>query len=174
VRHILVLAIGGFAVAGCAHTWAPGPNVTDADYIPTRAKCSMMARHGGNGVSAMGSRAFVAGAIIGNAIGNAFIAKADFDDCMQASGFLIADGQHPPPPGYAAPPANAAFPPQAALPPQAYAAPARTYASAQIDVPPPPAAPVMVSTPAIGGHDVVRVPPSNPNGDVTYVWPKSE
>ena len=50
-----------------------------------------MARDGGNSISAAGSTRFVAGAIIGNAVGNAFKANADFNDCMQASGFLIAD-----------------------------------------------------------------------------------
>ena len=104
----LCLAFG--ATAGCSHDWAPGPTVTQADFVPTRAKCSIMARHGGNGFSAYGSARFVAAAAIGNAIGNAFQANADFNDCMQASGFLIADKQAPRSVAYAAPVAPAAGP----------------------------------------------------------------
>jgi hypothetical protein len=70
-----------------------------------------MARHGGNSIEASGSAKFVAAAVVGNAIGNAFIANADFNDCMQASGFVIADGAKAPQPvAYAPPGAVAAAP----------------------------------------------------------------
>jgi len=79
-------------LAGCAtHTWAPGPGVSVADFDPTKARCSIMARNGGTGFAASGSASFVAGAALGNAIGNAIKANSDFNDCMVASGFQVAD-----------------------------------------------------------------------------------
>jgi hypothetical protein len=79
-------------LAGCAtHTWAPGPSVSSVDFEPTKARCSIMARNGGSGFAASGSASFVAGAALGAAIGNAIKANHDFNDCMEASGFLVAD-----------------------------------------------------------------------------------
>lgn len=86
------------SLAGCApHTWVAGPNANPADFSQARAQCSLMARHGGGGFYASGSTRFVVGAAIGNAIGEAIRTKADFDDCMQASGWLIADQAAMPP-----------------------------------------------------------------------------
>ncbi len=84
-------------LAGCAvHTWSPGPGVSAADFERTRARCSIMARSGQTGFSAYGSTGFVAGAALGNAIGNAVRANRDFNDCMLANGFQVADRTHTP------------------------------------------------------------------------------
>jgi hypothetical protein len=50
-----------------------------------------MARAGERGYIDFGSSSYVAGAAIGNAIGNAVRAQADFNDCMAASGWLAVD-----------------------------------------------------------------------------------
>ena len=136
-RSFLLSLIVVFTEVGCSHTWAPGPNVTEADFVPTRARCSLMARNGGDTISVAGSQRFVAGAIIGNAIGNAFKASADFNDCMQASGFLVADNM-----------------PRAGVAPAGLGQPARS-----------PAAPASVAPVGILPlRDNSPVPPSTPNG----------
>ena|SRR5690348_7477696 len=82
-------------LAGCAtHTWAPGPDARGT-FDEAKARCSLMARHSGGGFYASGTPSFVAGAAVGAAIGEAVRANADFNDCMQASGWVIADGQPP-------------------------------------------------------------------------------
>jgi hypothetical protein len=79
-------------VSGCAsHTWAPGPGMSAADFEPAKAQCSLMARHGGGGFAAYGDANFVAGATVGNAIGETVRTQRDFNDCMAASGWKIAD-----------------------------------------------------------------------------------
>jgi hypothetical protein len=50
-----------------------------------------MARHGGGSFAASGTPSFVAGATLGNAIGESIRAQQDFNDCMEASGWEIAD-----------------------------------------------------------------------------------
>ena len=79
-------------LSGCAgHTWAPGPGVSAGDFEPTKARCSLMARHGGSDFVAYGNANYVAGAALGHAIGESIRTQADFNDCMQASGWRIAD-----------------------------------------------------------------------------------
>jgi hypothetical protein len=70
-------------LTGCAtKNWAEGPNVNrQLTKEQVEANCRMMARHGGTGFAAAGSPGFVAGAAIGNGVGNAAIAAQDFDDC---------------------------------------------------------------------------------------------
>jgi hypothetical protein len=93
-RCLTVLVAFGLLVSGCAsHTWAPGPGMSAADFGPAKARCSLMARHGGGDFSAYGTPSFVAGAAVGNAIGESVRAQQDFNDCMEASGWRIADGQ---------------------------------------------------------------------------------
>jgi hypothetical protein len=46
-----------------------------------------MARHGGGGFAAYGSQSYVAGASLGNAVGEAVRTQADFSDCMKANGW---------------------------------------------------------------------------------------
>jgi len=93
-RRVRLLCL--LALAGCAAhtTWAPGPGLTVADFEPAKARCSLMARHGGGDFAAYGSPSFVAGASLGNAIGQAARARQDFDDCMTASGWRRVDGQY--------------------------------------------------------------------------------
>ena len=98
-------------LSGCSHTWAPGPGVAAIDYGPTSARYRIMARHGSSGVSAYGSPRFVAGAVVASVVADAFRANADFNDCMQANGFVIADGHPPLPAG-----GQAGAPPVAMLP----------------------------------------------------------
>jgi hypothetical protein len=77
-------------LAGCAnHNWVPGPNVNPQLTLEQQsAQCRMMARHGGTGFAAAGSPEFVAGAAVGNGVGNAVRAGADFNDCMLAAGYV--------------------------------------------------------------------------------------
>ena len=86
-------ALAALALAGCAtHTWAPGPNAKGT-FDEAKARCSLMARHSGGSFAAAGDPNFVAGAAAGAAIGNAIRAQADFNDCMSASGWVVADDQ---------------------------------------------------------------------------------
>jgi hypothetical protein len=75
-----------------AHTWVPGPGAT-ADFETTKGRCSLMARHSGSDFVAVGSESYVAGAAVGHAIGEANRTQADFNDCMSASGWRVADQQ---------------------------------------------------------------------------------
>ena len=86
----VILSLSLF-LAGCSHNWAPRPGVDAATFERTKAQCSIMARHGGSGFAAAGSVKFVVAAEVGNAIGEAFRAQADFNDCMVASGWQVAD-----------------------------------------------------------------------------------
>jgi hypothetical protein len=79
-------------LAGCAqHTWVPGPGADTADFDVAKARCSLMARHDGSSFSASGSPSFVAGSSVGYALGEAVRTQQDFNDCLLASGWKIAD-----------------------------------------------------------------------------------
>lgn len=94
MRADLLVACGAMMAAslgGCvSHTWVPGPDV-HATFEEQTAQCRIIARHGGSGFYASGSASYVAGVAIGNAIGNAIQANADFNDCMAANGWEVAD-----------------------------------------------------------------------------------
>lgn len=93
----LLRALSVLLLAGCAtHTWAPGPGLSTADFEPAKARCSLLARHGGSDFVAYGSQSYVAGAAVGHALGEAVRTQQDFNDCMLASGWQIADGQTTP------------------------------------------------------------------------------
>jgi hypothetical protein len=79
-------------LAGCAHQWMPGPGRTMADMPPVQARCRLAARHGGGGFEAYGKPAAVAAAAVVYGVLEVARTQADFNDCMQANGFLIADG----------------------------------------------------------------------------------
>jgi hypothetical protein len=86
---VAALVIG---LSGCAtHNWAPGPGMSASDFEPAKARCSLMARHSGGGFAAAGNANFVAGAALGNAIGESVRTQQDFNDCMSAGGWRIAD-----------------------------------------------------------------------------------
>lgn len=76
------------ASTGCSHTWVGKPGYM---FESEKAQCSYIARHGGSGFYAQGSQSYVAGAQLGYAIGEIARTKADFDDCMLAKGWRIAD-----------------------------------------------------------------------------------
>lgn len=85
------------SLSGCAtHTWAPGPGMSAVDFEPAKARCSLLARHGGSGFVAYGSQSYVAGAAVGHALGETVRTQQDFNDCMLASGWQIADDQTTP------------------------------------------------------------------------------
>ena len=82
-----------FMGACATHQWAPGPGLSAGDFEPAKARCSLMARHSGSGFVAYGSPNYVAGAALGHAIGESVRTQQDFNDCMVAGGWRIADGQ---------------------------------------------------------------------------------
>lgn len=80
-------------LAGCAtHTWAPGPDAKGT-FEEANAQCQLMARHSGGSYYASGTPSFVAGATAGAAIGEAIRTQADYNDCMAASGWQVADSK---------------------------------------------------------------------------------
>ena len=79
-------------LGGCvAHSWAPGPGMSAADFPRAKAQCELFARGQGGGFYAQGSPNFVAGAALGAAIGQSIRQQNDFNDCMLANGWRIAD-----------------------------------------------------------------------------------
>lgn len=141
-------AIGLTLLAGgCAtHNWAPAPGKDPNQFTSDKARCSLMARHANNGgVYAYGSEEFVAGAMVGNAIGNAIGANQDFNDCMQAVGWEIADDERSAPvaytPVYTPPP-----PPPAPQSSPAEGDPADGWYDPAASAPPPPPAPAAPPT----------------------------
>jgi hypothetical protein len=81
------------AVGGCqTHTWAPGPNA-QGTYEEAQGRCSIMARHSGGSYYARGNATFVASAMAGAAIGEMIRANSDFNDCMQANGWVAVEQQ---------------------------------------------------------------------------------
>ena len=89
-------------LAGCVqHTFAPGPGMSAADFEPEFAQCRLFARgsRSGFGFAAAGSPRFVgasmAGAALGYAIGSAIETNQNFNDCMEARGWRIADHTQP-------------------------------------------------------------------------------
>src|SRR5690242_210405 len=83
------------------HTYAPGPGMSSLDFEPDSARCRLFARGSQSGYAfgASGSQQFVAGATVGAAIGYGIAAAVErnqnFNDCMQARGWRIADGSPP-------------------------------------------------------------------------------
>jgi len=86
-KRVLVVAGGILGLAGCQTSptytqYMAGPPLEYA-----QAKCNMLAPSVHTGYVAIGSPAFVAGAALGNAIGNA-IAEAEFrKNCMALQGW---------------------------------------------------------------------------------------
>jgi hypothetical protein len=77
-----------FALTGCSHTWVGKPGYM---FESEKAQCSYIARHGGSGFYAQGSQSFVAGAQLGHTLGEIARQIDDFDDCMKAKGWRVAD-----------------------------------------------------------------------------------
>jgi TonB family protein len=80
-------------LTGCvaSHEWAPGPGMGAAEFEQAKARCSLEARHSGSGFAAIGSPAFVGAAALGATIGSSNRTQQDFNDCMLAGGWRIAD-----------------------------------------------------------------------------------
>lgn len=76
------LALIGHAHAGA---WQASPTATAASIA--NARCQILASGVGSGYYAYGSPGFVAGAAIGNAIGNLIQRAMFIDQCMRAQGF---------------------------------------------------------------------------------------
>jgi hypothetical protein len=81
-------------LAGCAKTYVPIAGVPQANFEQSKAQCSIIARHGGTGFFAAGDPNFVAGAAVGNAVGNAVTAHQDFSDCMTMHGWTAAQASN--------------------------------------------------------------------------------
>jgi membrane-associated protease RseP (regulator of RpoE activity) len=100
----LVPSIMILTLTGCVqHTFAPGPGMSAMDYEPDTANCRIFSRGAtpGFGFSASGSPKFVAGSMVGAAIGagiaSAIIQNQNYNDCMQARGWRVVDGLKPAP-----------------------------------------------------------------------------
>jgi hypothetical protein len=93
--RVIYVAILLLTLVSCAQPvkWSPGPGVAVTDFEPVKARCSLMARHGGGDFVAYGSQSYVAGAELGHAIGEAVRMQADFSDCMKASGWLPVNSE---------------------------------------------------------------------------------
>jgi hypothetical protein len=87
---ILALSLGG-----CGHTWAPGPEAKGT-FQSASAQCHLFAQSGDRGYFAYGSRAYVATVAGLNALDNVVRQQANYDNCMLASGWEIADAQTAP------------------------------------------------------------------------------
>lgn len=89
---LAALGVMAALLGGCArHNWVPGPTASIQDFDQQRAQCSLAARHANQGgFYAAGSPNFVAGAAIGNAVGQGVRTQQDFNDCMLATGWKIA------------------------------------------------------------------------------------
>jgi hypothetical protein len=135
-------------LTGCvAHEWAPGPGLTAADFEPAKARCSLAARHSDSGFAAVGSPAFVGVSALGAAIGNTARAQQDFNDCMLASGWRIADEPQTSASSRGASASNAV--PEAPASPSAPVPALSIQSPAAVATPPPASAPASwsVSTP---------------------------
>src|SRR5437870_2655223 len=107
------LALCVFA-SGCAPTVWYRPETTQAQSGVDNARCRLASKalNPDDGFSARGSAAFVVGATVLHGIGQAAVRQSDFNDCMQANGYVA---------GAPGAPAAAAAP--APLAPAVYAGP---------------------------------------------------
>src|SRR5262245_50972113 len=76
--------------------YEPPAGGSDNTLAQQAAKCRIYARSGSTGVIAVGSPAFVGGALIGSAIGNAIRVSMNYKDCMLANGWTEARPQPKP------------------------------------------------------------------------------
>lgn len=100
MRKIVVGMALTIGLAGCVNqNFVPGPGMSAIDLGPQAAQCRLMARgvKTGFGFAAAGSPKFVAastgGAIVGYAIASAVEQNSNYNDCMEARGWRIADVQ---------------------------------------------------------------------------------
>ena len=99
MQKILPVGLSLLLLGGCVqHTFAPGPGLSSNDFGPDSARCRLFARGSQSGFAfgAAGSPKFVGaamgGAAVGYAIGSAVERNQNFNDCMMARGWVVADG----------------------------------------------------------------------------------
>ena len=119
LRSAAALTLSVLSLAGCAtHTWVAGPDARGT-FSEADGRCKLLANNTGGGFYAQGSQQFVAGAALGAAIGEGIKAQNNYNACMEASGWEIADGAQQAvarPASYTAPPANFSANPPAVTP----------------------------------------------------------
>jgi hypothetical protein len=110
LRAALALTLSVY-IAGCAHqSWVAGPNA-QGTFNEAKGRCMLLANNTGGGFYAQGSQSFVASAAAGAAIGSAIKAASNFDACMMANGWEIAnEGRTPAPTSYASANSNTTAP----------------------------------------------------------------
>ena len=100
-RYLHLLALGAAALSSCQDysrtLWVP--MVANTPPAPMAfARCQIMARSVDQGYIAFGSQSYVAGAAIGNALGNAMRENQFIGQCMVASGFRPVQAGNTTPP----------------------------------------------------------------------------
>jgi hypothetical protein len=102
MRKILPVSLSLVLLGGCVqHTFAPGPGLSSNDFGPDSARCRLFARGSQSGFAfgVSGSPKFVGaamgGAALGYAISSAVERNQNFNDCMMARGWVVADGSAP-------------------------------------------------------------------------------
>jgi hypothetical protein len=75
---------------GCVPTVWSRPETTQAQFGVDNARCRLTSKalNPDDGFSARGSAAFVIGATVLHGIGRAAVRQSDFNDCMQANGYV--------------------------------------------------------------------------------------
>lgn len=92
-RPIAAAAVIAVTLSGCvSHQWAYGPTAT-MPFNQASGQCKLTAMGSDQGFVAFGRANFVAGAALGNAIGNSVRANRVYNACMEAQGFVAVDGQ---------------------------------------------------------------------------------
>lgn len=87
IKTIVALTVAA-SLTGCVqHQWAYGPTAT-MPFQQASGQCKLAALGSEQGYAAIGRPAFVAGAALGNAIGNAVRVNATYNACMEAQGFV--------------------------------------------------------------------------------------
>lgn len=86
--RIFLFVTALMVLSACAPTIWDKPGVTQAQFNRDNARCQLLAR-GMNPDTfyAQGTESFVAGAALGNAIGNAVRTRQTYRECMMANGY---------------------------------------------------------------------------------------
>jgi hypothetical protein len=96
MRKIVMCSILALYLTGCVQkTWTHGPAAMGKDFGSTNGQCKLVGMGAERGYAAFGNSYHVAGAALGNAIGNIIRTQAAYDACMEANGFIVVA---PPPP----------------------------------------------------------------------------
>jgi hypothetical protein len=93
IRKVTTAVVMAVGLSGCVyHQWAYGPTAS-MPFEQASGQCKLAAMGSQQGFVAVGRPAFVAGAAIGNGIGNAVRANQTYNACMEAQGFVAVDSQ---------------------------------------------------------------------------------